>query len=910
MNRKTTLGLWLLVVVLIGLPVSSGLIHLLTESWWFEAVNFSDIFWKSLFWEGLLGGIVFTLFIAVLGLNYLISQALTRDRNYQIFQYTELQSYSDLIVKSIAVFLIGFIALIAASNSASSWVSVLQFIHSQSFNKTDPIFAQDIGFYIFRLPFWDGLRQVLLMLSVWGLAITGTIYSLKGVFLSKTKGVSRPIRIHLTIVCSAIVLLIGWGFWLNRFHLINESSGVVFGIGYTDANARIFGLNLMAIATLILTLFLLISIVRWRPKGLMTAASIFILSWMVLLGIYPWFIQQFVVRPNELVKEKPYLENNIQNTQAAYQLDNIQTQDFNVQANLTRADLSKNAATLNNVRLWDYRPLLQTYRQLQEIRSYYRFHDVDVDRYQLKDGLQQVMLSARELESNQLPAQAKNWVNQQLKYTHGHGLVMSPVNRVTKDGLPDFFIQDIPPKSKVGLDITEPGIYYGELTNSYIFTGTETDEFDYPEGGSNAFTRYSGQGGVAISNPIRKLAYALDLQNFQILISNYFKDTTKIHYHRAVLDRVQHIAPFLKYDQDPYLVLDEGKPTWVIDAYTVSDQYPYSEPSPLGLRDRQITEQGFSFNRSQINYIRNSVKVLVNAYNGDVKFVVVDPNDPIIKTFQAIFPSIFTSQDRIKPEIQSHFRYPEDLFQIQTSQYLTYHMSNPEVYYNREDLWQLPRQVYENQEVLVEPYYIIMRLPEQEKTEFILIQPFTPSKKDNMISWMAARSDGENYGSLIQYSFPKQSLIFGPRQIEARIDQDPTISEQLTLWSQSGSKVIRGNLIILPLEDSLLYIEPIYLRAEQAALPELKRVVVAYDKSVVMAKTFDDALNQIFRQSPVPQSTIQTNDTNDDEKTIETLAQEALQTHQNAETAIKNGDWSKFGELQKRLKNILQKMNK
>ncbi|NJN24102.1 MAG: UPF0182 family protein [Acaryochloridaceae cyanobacterium RL_2_7] len=587
-------------------------------------------------------------------------------------------------------------------------------------------------------------------------------------------------------------------------------------------------------------------------------------------------------------KEKPFLEHNIRGTQEAYQLNNIQTQDFNVKANLTQQDLAKNQATLKNVRVWDYRPLLQTYRQLQEIRSYYRFHDVDVDRYQLDAGLQQVMLSARELESNQLPVQAQNWVNQQLKYTHGHGLVMSPVNTVTEEGLPDFMIQDIPPKSKVGLEIKEPGIYYGEITHSYIFTGTETDEFDYPEGGSNAFTQYDGKGGVNIGNPLRKLAYALDLQNFQILISNYFDSTTKIHYHRSILERVQRIAPFLKYDQDPYLVLNDGKPTWIIDAYTVSDRYPYSEPSPLGLNETALIDPGFAIHRNKLNYIRNSVKVLVSAYDGTAQFVVMDASDPIIRTFQEMFPSAFTDKAQISEELQKHFRYPEDLFQIQTSQYLTYHMSDPEVYYNREDLWQIPQQIYENQSVPVEPYYIIMRLPEEEKPEFILIQPFTPTQKNNMIAWIAARSDGENYGSLIQYSFPKQSLIFGPRQIEARIDQDPKISEQLTLWSQSGSKVIRGNLIILPLEEALLYVEPIYLRAEQAALPELKRVVVAYDKSIEMAQNFEQALAQIFGDNTTSQpSSPLSVQMSSDASSLQELAEEALNTHQSAEAELK-----------------------
>lgn len=902
MTRKSALGIGLIILILVGLPISRNLIHLLTESWWFDSIGYADVFWKSLLWEGILGSAILTLFVAVLGFHYWLSHQLTRDRRLRLFEFTELERYSAVIVRATSFFLIGFIGLIAAGNGAASWTTALQFVHGQPFGQTDPIFAQDIGFYLFKLPFWDIFRQILQMLSIWSLAIAGTIYSLKGVFAPRSEGLSKPIQRHLIVIVTAIVGILGWGFWLNRYHLLTHSSGVVYGLGYTDANARLLGLNIMSALTLVILGLLVFSLGKFKQRFMLLTLCLFGIGWLSLLGLFPWFMQQFVVRPNELVKEKPYLVHNIQGTQAAYQLTKIKSQDFNVSNNLTANGLESHQDTLQNVRLWDYRPLLKTYRQLQEIRSYYRFHDVDVDRYNIQSKIQQVMLSARELETTQLPEQAKNWVNQQLKYTHGHGLVMSPVNKVTTDGLPNFFIKDIPPQSPVGLDIDQANIYYGELTQSYIFTGTGTDEFDYPQGGANAFNRYDGPGGVPIGSFGRKLAYTLDFSNLQILISNYFTQDTKVHYNRAILPRVQHLAPFLKYDQDPYLVLADGKMFWVIDAYTISDRYPYSEPSPLGARTN-------SFSRDSFNYIRNSVKVIVDAHDGSVQFCIVDTSDPIIQTYQQIFPTLFVDKSQISPAIQAHFRYPEDLFQIQANQYLSYHMTDPEVYYNREDLWEIPQQIYEQQSIPVDPYYIIMQLPGESRSEFILMQPFTPNKKDNMIAWMAARSDGDNYGSLIQYSFPKQSLVFGPRQIEARIDQDPKISQQLTLWSQSGSKVIRGNLIILPLEEALLYVEPIYLRAEQAELPELKRVVVAYDKSIVMAKTFEEAITEIFgqKQSTIPASSSIENPIIKP-KSFKNLAQEALQTHNQAEKAAREGNWAKFGQLQQKLKSTLQNL--
>jgi uncharacterized membrane protein (UPF0182 family) len=632
----------------------------------------------------------------------------------------------------------------------------------------------------------------------------------------------------------------------------------------------------------------------------------YLVALLLVDGLYPWFQQQFIVKPNELDKELPYIKHNIELTRKAYGLDEVETKEFPAHNQLNRQDLQANQSTISNIRLWDYRPLLDTYRQLQEIRLYYQFNDVDIDRYTLDNKYQQVMLSARELSSDQVPAKAQTWVNQRLKYTHGYGLVMNSVNRVTADGLPELLLKNIPPVSSVDLQVSEPGIYYGESTDNYIFTGTRTPEFDYPLGNKNAFTTYKGKGGVPIPSLWHRLAYAYDLGSLEILISNYFSHNSRIHYYRQIQKRISQVAPFLRFDGDPYMMVIDGRLQWMIDAYTVSDRFPYSQPV-LQSNDGNSVLQASQLKgivRGNVNYIRNSVKVVIDAYDGTMQFFVVDEQDPVLATYRRIFPTLFQSKDQIPPAVKAHFRYPLGLFKIQAQMYLSYHMSVPEVFYNQEDLWRFPTEVYEGNKQLMEPYYIIMRLPEEEREEFILILPFTPVNKDNMIAWMAARSDGEHYGKLLLYEFSKQELVYGPSQIEARIDQNPEISQQLTLWSQEGSRVIRGDLLVIPIEKSLLYVEPVYLRAEQGQLPQLKRVIVAYHNQTVMAKTLEDCLAVIFGdkqlQKPTPRPI---------REDFSGLVEKALETYQKAQAAIGEADWNSYGQYQEELGNLLQQLH-
>ncbi len=878
----------------------SILVHLLTEVWWFDAVDFTQVFWTRLTWQILIWVVTFVVYILFLWGNYRLVMRSKPQRHLPLTINGSQQIYIKKTFNYAALIMISLVALIAAFSSMASWETILKYLHAVPFQSSDPIFGKDLSFYVFRLPFYESIRSWL-----WGLlllaAISSVIIYVSNGAISSDRftrtgiRISKLARIHLSFLTSAIALLVAWGFWLARYELLYSTTGVVFGAGYTDVHAKLFAYQLLRVLAVLVAVILILSMNQKRLTLPLTSIGLFFVILFLVNYLYPWCIQQFIVNPNELAKEKPYIEHSIKFTQAAYHLDDVQRQNYAAEAQLNRASLVSNQATIDNIRLLDYRPLLNTYRQLQEIRLYYKFRDVDVDRYVLNGNYQQVMLAARELAFNRVPPKAQTWVNKRLKYTHGYGLVMSPVNRFTSDGLPELYLKNIPPVSTVDLKLTQPAIYYGEETNHYIFTGTTTPEFDYPLGEANAFTNYDGQGGVPLSSIWRRLAYAYHLGSLQILISNYFTNQSKIHYYRQIQERVHHVAPFLLFDRDPYLTVINGRLQWIIDAYTTSDRYPYSEP---------VAGTEILPSHSQVNYIRNSVKVLVDAYDGTLQFFVVDEKDPVLATYRQIFPELFIPRMTTPPEIKAHFRYPRDLFKLQAQMYLSYHMNNPDVFYNREDMWDFPREIYEDGEMVMEPYYLMVKLPGESKTGFMLILPFTPARKDNMIAWMAARSNGDDYGKLLLYTFPKQKLVYGPRQIEARIDQTPQISQQFTLWSQAGSKVIRGDLLVIPIEQSLLYIEPVYLRAEQGQLPELKRVIVAYDKAVVMEENLEQSLAAIFGTGQV-EKRVSSPLTDKDAVLIES----ALETYQQAQSALLQGNWAEYGRYQQELGQILRQLN-
>ncbi len=611
-------------------------------------------------------------------------------------------------------------------------------------------------------------------------------------------------------------------------------------------------------------------------------------------------VQKLVVVPNELVKEAPQLEHHIAATRHAWGLNHVVVRDLTGEASLTLADIQANSGTIKNVRLWDRDPLLQTFGQLQAIRTYYDFVSVDDDRYWIDGEYRQVLLSPRELNSAALPT--RTFINEHLTFTHGMGLTLSPVNQVTQEGLPVLFVKDLPPASSVSLEVEQPEIYYGELSSDYVFVNTRQQEFDYPAGDENAFTTYGGTGGVRVKSLLRRLVLSARLGSLKILLSQDITNDSRVLYHRNIRERAAKALPFLQWDSDPYLVItDEGRLKWILDAYTASSRYPYSQPLTNGT-----------------NYMRNSVKVVIDAYDGDVKAYVMDPADPILRTYQKIFGGVFQSLDAMPADLRAHIRYPNDLFRVQTALYTTYHMSEPENFYHREDQWQIP--VLARGEQARDPFlrHIVMKLPGEAQEEFIFMTPFTPRQKDNLAAWMVARNDGDHYGQLVVYRFPRQSLVFGPTQVVNRINQDTEISRQISLWDQRGSEVIRGNLLVIPIEESLIFVQALYLRAEGGQIPELKRVVVAHQNQVVMEETLDEGLASLFGGGlpleAVPTvaqagaATAEPQPTASATGSVAELIREAAVHFDRAMAAQRSGDWARYGEEMRQVGELLQRL--
>jgi len=789
----------------------------------------------------------------------------------------------DFWLQAIALFLSLAIGLIAASR----WTNVLQYFHPTNFNTTDPLFNQNISFYVFILPILDLLGLWLTVVFLYSLVSCALTYLLSGNSLSQGRflGFSRSQQRHLYGLGAASMLAAAFRYWLGRYALLYSRGDVTYGANYADVTVRLPCYGFLSILAGAIALLMLYQVYQFKIKNELIKKIL--LAWVALTFVggllLPEIVQQLIVQPNELAREQPYIQRSIAFTKAAFDLNTIEIKTFDPAGKLTYADLEKNQLTISNIRLWDKRPLLQTTRQLQQIRPYYTFPDADIDRYTIKNEKakkgdsesQQVFLAARELDYTAVAPEAQTWVNEHLVYTHGYGFTLSPVNRVGVGGLPDYFVKDIgvaAQKGETALEVTSdrirasipigyPRIYYGEITDTDAMAPTKVKEFDYPSGEENVYNTYSGRGGIVIGSMWRRWLFANYLKNWQMALTRNFTPETRLLYRRNINKRVRAIAPFLRYDSDPYLVAananltnndiekekdengNEIKPSpsatdkspnylyWIIDAYTASPGYPYSDPG-----------------NHEFNYIRNSVKVVIDAYNGSVDFYVAYPSDPIINSWIAIFPGLFKPLDKMPPALRTHIRYPVDLLSIQSERLLAYHMEDPQVFYNREDLWRVPREIYGSEQQPVDPYYLITKLPTETAEEFILLLPFTPVSRNNLIAWIAGRSDGGNYGKLLLYLFPKQRLVYGPEQIEALINQDPVISEQISLWNRQGSKAIQGNLLVIPIEQSLLYVEPLYLEAERNSLPTLIRVIAVYENRIVMAENLDLALKALFQQ--------------------------------------------------------------
>ncbi|ACC80299.1 UPF0182 family protein [Nostoc punctiforme] len=772
------------------------------------------------------------------------------------------------------------------------WPKVLQYFHPTPFNSTDPLFGRDISFYVFSLPVWELLELWLMGLCLYGFVAVALTYLLSADSLSQGifPGFSPQQQRHLFGMGGLLMLVVALSYWQSRYELVYSSRGVSYGASYTDVTTQLPAYTFLCVVAVAIAFYLLWRTLFWKPKSryrplVFYGLGIYLVLVVAADVVLPTVVQYLIVQPNELQREQPYIQRTIALTRQAFDLEAIDSRGFNPQGTLTEADIQRNDLTIRNIRLWDQRPLLETNRQLQQIRPYYRFPDADIDRYTLKTDVtsrrpsapqnppepkqetaeaterRQVLIAARELDYNAVPQEAQTWVNRHLIYTHGFGFTVSPVNTVGPGGLPEYFVKDISDDSSAlttssaairkSIPIGQPRIYYGEIANTYVMTGTRVRELDYPSGSDNVYNSYDGLGGVEIGSAWRRWLFAMHLKDWQMVLTQDFLPETKLLLRRNVKQRIQAIAPFLKFDSDPYLVAaaaNEDFPSnpsylyWIVDAYTTSDRYPYSDTGSDG-----------------INYIRNSIKVVVDAYNGTVNFYIADPNDPIIATWSGIFPQMFKPLSTMPVNLRSHTRYPVDFFKIQSERLMTYHMTDPQVFYNREDQWQIPNEIYGSETRPVEPYYLITSLPTapvvgaaSRTEEFILFLPYTPRQRTNLIAWLAARSDGVNYGKLLLYTFPKERLVYGTEQIEARINQDPVISQQISLWNRQGSKAIQGNLLVIPIEQSLLYVEPIYLEATQNSLPTLVRVVVAYENRIVMAQTLEQALQGIFKPEVTP----------------------------------------------------------
>jgi len=694
---------------------------------------------------------------------------------------------------------------------------------------------------------------------------------------------AKPVLAHIGGLLIIVLGFFAWGYWLGIWELVFSTQGVVFGASYADIHAKLPAQWILLSVVLLFMVLVLVSILRRNFRWLLYGIGGWIVAAILVGGIFPAMVQRFQVQPNELVREGPYIEYNIQFTRDAFALNRVEEQPFPAEETPTPQDIAQNEVTINNIRLWDHRPLKDTYNQIQSIRLYYDFNDVDVDRYIIDDEYRQVMLSARELSAEKLAGEAQTWVNRQLQFTHGYGIALSPVNEITIQGLPNLLVKDIPP---VGIFDIE-----GEKTNNYVIVKTNTQEFDYPMGDENVYGYYQGKDGVILDGFIRRLVYAWQFGDLNILISNELTPESRVLYYRNIRERVNHLAPFLKLDADPYLVVMDGRLFWIQDAYTTSDRYPYSQPLSGGL-----------------NYIRNSVKAVIDAYNGSVTFYITDPEDALIRTYQTIFPQLFVSAEQMPEYLRAHWRYPEDMFNIQALVYQSYHMHDARVFYNKEDLWAVPKEVYAGSEQPMEPYYVIMRLPDEEKEEFLLMLPFTPVNKNNTIGWLAARCDGENYGKLLAYIFPKDNLVYGPSQIENRIQQDTVITEQFALWGRGGSRVIRGNLLMIPLGKSLMYVEPVFLQAEAGGLPELKRVIVAAGEHIAMEATLEESIAAIFGAKVAPTEPEPPGPVEPVPAEVVNLIEQAQQHYNKAQEYLKAGDWTNYGKELDALKAVLDQL--
>jgi uncharacterized protein len=913
---------WLGLLALLLLLSFNWIVTTYTEWLWFSALDYADVWLIQ--WLVRIGTFAFFFIVAavILLVNWRIAYNLARRGSRSRLRLLSLPGMSGLVTIGAL-----FLAFIFASAGETHWEQLLLYFNQVPYGTADPIFGRDISFYLFQLPVYRLLQGWLMPLLVmalfgilglylvdnWTIARSGQ-WRTQGWQNSGIQWQAQPtpaLRRHAAVLATLIFLLWAVGNRLDIYELLYSTQGVTFGANYTDLKATMPALWVQLGLMVLLALATAVNIFRANLRLPLIAAALWLVAAVGLGNLYPGLLQRYAVEPNELARESEYIEHNIAFTRLAYGLDQVVVQPFGTVTELREQDLLENDATVQNVRLWDYRPLQQAYVQLQELRPYYQFSTIDIDRYDLGDEIRQVMLAVRELNKENLPA--RSWVNLKLEFTHGYGVVMNPVDRVTPEGRPDFFIKDLPPQSNIPLEVERPEIYYGEIMDDVVFVGSQLEEFDYPSGSANVYSSYEGQGGVRLGSYLNRLAFAIRFGEINLMLSEYIDADTRVMFHRQIRERVQQITPYLVLDADPYIVLADGRLVWMVDAYTLSRNFPYSTPSAAGF-----------------NYIRNAAKITIDAYDGRVTYYLTAPEDPIIQAYAAAFPGLFRPFEEMPESLQAHVRYPEDMFSVQARQYLKYHMTDVQVFYNQEDLWSIAQELFEENQQPIEPYYVIISLPREQRIEYLLIEPYTPANKNNMVAWMAGRSDPPNYGQLVAYEMPKQQLVFGPLQVEARISQDPQISAQISLWNQQGSRVIRGNLLVIPMNSSFLYVEPLYLQAETSQLPELKRVIVASGDRIAMRETLDEALAALvsaapsvvelegvpadgfppLEATPAATSADETTPAAPTEATVQELIESANAHFLAAQAAQRAGDWATYGReleaLQRDLEQLLE----
>ncbi len=941
-NRlKAIIGLVFLVIALFF-----ALITFITDFIWFKELGYVSVFFTKLFTQLKIGIPVF-LVILMLSVFYLKrlkagynKKVASNDHpNKKILNLTEW-GYSA-----------AFAAVITGLTVTKLWYRILELTNSTDFGIKDPLFKQDISFYIFKLDFFVQLNDMALFIitAFAGLTVlyyltlltmrkpqmfetqeeaqygtdvdseaydeeerfTGNVSSFNDAFKKFNKKVNfghrkpkkqfdddnfkRLLSIastQLTVLGVIFFAMVGTNIYLKQYDLLYSSTGVLYGAGYTDVNVTLWMYRVLVVLSAVAAVGLIIGIKKRSLKTVLTVPVIMIAVGLIGTGAAT-AVQNLIVSPDEINKESKFLERNIQYTQYAYGLNEVNTRSFAARNALTADDINNNPETINNIRINDFEPTEKFYNQTQSIRQYYTFHDVDVDRYMIDGEYTQVFLSAREIDEAKISTE---WLNKHLKYTHGYGLTLSRVDKITASGQPDMMIQNIPPESSIPeIKITRPEIYFGELTNNYVLVNTDEKEFDYPDGDGNKYTTYEGTAGIKL-NFLNRVMFAIREKSLKLLVSTNINNDSRIIINRNVVDRVSKIMPYLSYETDPYLVTVDGKLYWIIDAYTVSANYPYSEPYS---------------NEVNTNYIRNSVKVVVDAYNGDTNYYVVDDTDPIAKTMQKIFPKLFKNYENMPEGLRAHLRYPNALFSVQARVYQRYHMNDVQVFYQNEDRWDIANEIYGIQKKQMSPNYYIMNLPGETKAEFVNTIPYTPKDKQNMMALLVARNDGEHYGELVLYQLPKNRIIYGPEQVEAQIDQNTEISKEFSLWNSSGSTYTRGNMFVIPIENSLIYVEPVYLEATNSSIPEVKRVIVAYNDRIAYKETLQDALLALFGEGseggkkPDPNAETTQEGAGYTQKDIINLANEA---YNNAVNAQKSGDWAAYGNYLSQLQEYLAEL--